>query len=87
MSEMVERVARALWPEFDDLPTDASQPRLARAGQFGMTQEVALENARAAIEAMYEPTMEMIVSGEKSVSEGSATGWRAMIDAAIREGD
>lgn len=52
-----------------------------------MTQEVALENARAAIEAMYEPTMEMIVSGEKSVSEGSATGWRAMIDAAIREGD
>lgn len=68
MDDMVEKIARALWPEFDELPIDASQPKLARPGSFGMTQEVALEKARAAIEAMREPTeaMRSAVEAEES---------------------
>lgn len=86
MSEMVERVARALhsdpsegWSEmpWEELP-DQHRERLLRT-------------ARAAIEAMREPTTAVLVAGELVApplalidnSLDTAVIWRAMIDAIL----
>ncbi len=86
MSEMVERVARALiesggstpWEEMDNPNSDA--PTWYRDHYFRM--------ARAAIEAMREPPKEMINAALTSgigddEADGHALAWRAMIDEAL----
>lgn len=94
MSELVERVARAICKSrfmnggnedddgWDDLPKAHKQQRLIEA--------------RAAIEAMREPTEAMIDAGEPEFYEWMfgqedwtrpmvPQGWRAMIDAALTD--
>jgi hypothetical protein len=80
MSEMVERVARALCREIgipeDALTTDRNDVDLERAIPCWQHQ---LPKARAAIAAMREPTIEMLnagLVGDKSLAER----WGAMID-------
>lgn len=74
MSEMVERVAKAIFkqaighePVGDEMPPHW------------------LDHARAAIEAMREPTIVMCEAGEtpKALAFGSYSTWQAMIDAAL----
>lgn len=63
MSEMVERVARAI--------KDAEQMHWN-------------DMARAAIEAMREPTAKMVVIADSSLRPISPRIWRAMIDEALK---
>lgn len=73
MSEMIERVARAI--------DEASQP----PGQ--KDYKVLMKNAaRAAIEAMREPTMDMesAASNWQGAQMTYSDVWRAMIDAALK---
>lgn len=78
-SGLVERVARAIDPDAWDTE------KLVGARQFA--QAKALRQARAAIEAMREPTEAMILAhsenGGLDFSEHVKTDWRAMIDAAL----
>jgi hypothetical protein len=75
MSEMVERVARAIEPEawdpdgFDRLPRPMKRAR-------------SLQRARAAIRAMRAPTTEMRMAAQPYPKRESA--WRAMIDEALK---
>lgn len=77
MSEMVERVARAIFdtavgPDKWDNEFWAEE----RAGCF--------TSARAAIEAMREPTPEMQAAGKLPAEDGGAIAcWCAMIEAAL----
>jgi hypothetical protein len=78
MSEMVERVAKALEMPMVDMST-------------GMTPQRRLElMARAAIEAMREPTDEMEKAGAFAWDDDWCTEtnalnmWQAMIDAALK---
>lgn len=75
MSEMIERVARALAKQdaYPDLPNEPAWPGWR-------------EVARAAIAAMREPTEAMRIKGRyaNEMSDATAT-WRAMIDAALLE--
>lgn len=94
MSEMVERVARALvvskfGPEaeilFDSVPREF---RDADKAQDMFTKRVAeaRRDARAAIEAMREPTDEMVHAGncaKFNAFNPTANSFRAMIDAAL----
>lgn len=77
MSEMVERMARALYLwQYGKDDWDAAEPE---------EQEDAIEAARSAIEAMREPTGEMLAEGPEII--GTVTKsyklWQAMIDAAL----
>jgi hypothetical protein len=110
MSEMIERVARAMMtvkarlpgrgesgadypvlsydPDFDDLPANASEG----TRDDEITQEAILKLARAAIEAMREPTEEMMAAidcgGDKSEwlsGRANKSIYRAMIDGALGE--
>ena len=76
MSEMIERVARAIWEEEFQEPVDYH------------TQEITRDQARAAIEAMRVPTKEMKEAGiNTGVGLGpitSAAIWQAMIDEALK---
>ena len=86
MSDMIERVARAIHFRGDDQGDGAwshCQPWL---------RMVAREQARAAIEAMREPTEAMVASGESAASFGIGKPkdeaaiprvWRWMIDASL----
>ncbi len=71
--EMVERVARVLAPEHEE----PLEPGLARA--------IAMDEARAVIEAMREPTEAMKNAGFAMLlgNVPVAMIWRAMIDAAL----
>ncbi len=76
MSEMIERVALAL------------EPKCRAFGKGDMPMQVAREFARAAIEALREPTDAMVKAGYRDDSEGAndcdtADQWRRMIDAAL----
>lgn len=90
MSEMIHRVAKAINPRawgdpneylFDDWRKQA--------------QNRALAQARAAIEAMREPTISMVWCGARATqgddlhpTNGEVNAaWRAMIDSALTEGD
>ena len=86
MSEMVERVARAIYG--GPIPWEAIDPA---------SQKILLRDARAAIEAMREPTEAMSEVGRiivgptyeaKSLLRAREADicWRAMIDAALRKG-
>jgi hypothetical protein len=75
MSELVERVAKALYE--DMFPH--------RAGYYGCeATRLSFEgHARAAIEAMREPTNEMHRAGDRAYQSPAAI-WIAMIDEALR---
>lgn len=70
MSEMVERVAKAMWEK------TYTSPWRSKAAGDDLTQEY-LDMARAAIEALREPTEAM-----RRIN-GSAN-WQAMIDKALK---
>jgi hypothetical protein len=82
MSEMLERVARAVEPEIGKLEAVSAAPHVLRELQ-------AKRVARAAIEAMREPTAGMVNAGLETYCEhgdqncGCAISWSAMIDAAL----
>ena len=70
--------------------TDSLIERVARAfwGDEYDGSEYQLRGARAAIEAMREPTEEMMLAGERAnepLDSPAYTTWRAMIDAALGE--
>lgn len=90
MSEMIERVARAIYgdsfPEWKDI--DAA-PR---------TKAIFVDMALAAIDAMRDPTEDMIIVGDENILETlndhtfalsfktpSFKCWQGMIDAALKE--
>lgn len=71
MTEMIERVAQAIADEY-----------LKHFGALSM--DIRSRMARAAIEAMREPTAEMWDAGEQYCDEWSPNYvWNAMIDAAL----
>jgi hypothetical protein len=84
MSEMVERVARAI-AKVDlvfCLECGSADPGLPAL--LDRRWRDYAEAARAAIEAMREPNVRMIAAGQRY--EGDVIDvWRAMIDAALRE--
>ncbi len=76
MNEMIERVARAIFfrgGEQDDMQWKHGQSYL---------RDIAIEQARAAIEAMREPTRDMLSAGAFA-GPFTADRWRAMIDAIL----
>jgi hypothetical protein len=74
MGEMIERVARAL--------NEATELALETHGRFDTRQM-----ARAAIEAMLEPTDLMLTIGCMAAHETMEQTWRAMISEALKEAD
>ncbi len=71
---MVEKVAEAIY--------EAVKEELAMPGKFAKTYV-----ARAAIQAMHEPTGNMLMSALHTRGSGGIYGtWTAMIDAALVEG-
>jgi hypothetical protein len=92
MSDMVEKVARALWNAESVRATDRPR-RVEWAEESEKTQENWRHMARAAIEALREPTEEMCNDGwdvgrDMVASYGFAIGgetpiWQAMIDTAL----
>lgn len=84
-SGMVERVARALHT-VDDA---RSRPDLAVEWEacLPVYQKMKLEEARAAIDAMREPTSAMVEAAHEADGAGVGYGevWTAMVDAALSE--
>jgi hypothetical protein len=88
MSKMIERVAKAIFAANAVLIGDEKPARLATwerdAPAGSMNYEVTMREARAAIEAMREPTGEMRDIGRDYYS-GFLALWQDMIDDALRE--
>lgn len=88
---MVERMARAIaghfGPEFDDLPKDkAERINRNRVGEmFDDSQEDVLEAAKAALQALMEPTPGMVEAGQQCEGFGGDGGqiYTAMIRSAM----
>lgn len=80
MSEMIDRVARAM--AANDSGPEGSTLFAFHWREFG---EGYVRNARAAIEAMREPTQKMSVSGVGGDPEEDAQTYRQMIEAALKE--
>ncbi len=76
MSEMVERVARAIQA------TRGPHENWDRATEA--TRNLWMADARAAIEAMREPTAEMLAAGMAEAEVDLASEYRAMIGEALR---
>ncbi len=88
MSEMIERVAAALWVASGTYPDSAVGIRNMKP----VVWPDFMKQARAAIEAMREPTAEMTGCSDEvhwdyscHVCGGLKEGWQAMIDAALNE--
>lgn len=82
MSEMVERVAKALWEHGGD----GSLPRSWKLLHSDKKPEYR-HMARAAIEAMRRPTDAMVdVSYDVGCGPGCLEVWVGMIDAALKDG-
>lgn len=89
MSEMVERVAIAIARSRGLLPRSDAIPQEALWLYF--PKEQAFKEARAAIEAMREPTKKMVDAGQdadngenRNLGErGAKEAWQLMIDAAL----
>ena len=97
MSEMVERVARALFEEAERQLRAAYPNRdpVQWGNCVAFDHDSHCAYARAAIASMREPTKEMVETGELTIFEDQArqaefsmdltrVGWRAMIDEALR---
>jgi molecular chaperone DnaK (HSP70) len=82
MSEMIERVARALAENergadlWDEISNDSDIDYIGK-NEFR-------DLARAAIEAMREPTEGMVEAANLHESNGVYADWQAMIDEALR---
>ena len=86
MSEMVERVARAMCAAAED-DWDWSVFYIVDANDTAETgREVYRDMARATIEAMREPTDAMLLADPRREMDLSEESWEAMIDAALKEG-
>jgi hypothetical protein len=73
MSEMHDRVTKAILLAFEHIPDPAYRKNIAGCW------------ARAAIEAMREPTAEMALAPDvKEWPDDAKAAWRAMIDAALQ---
>jgi len=93
MSKMVERVARALCRQYE-LDDGFSTEQADRAAASEMHRNF-IGAARAAIEAMREPTEAMVVAGGEAVfnhtpkraleTSAAEAAWPAMIDACLGE--
>ena len=92
MSEMVERVARAMYVSFKGLPqAQYSWEDLAHNANDPLVQNYR-RMARAAIEAMREPTMKMLMAAHRIDSGNNALieiddlrdAWRRMSDEALK---
>ncbi len=77
MSEMIERVAKAIYDRTleDDQLAD-----------YGLPMADAITCAKAAIEAMREPTQDMLNAGKAIMTDydDSLECWQAMIDEALK---
>lgn len=85
MTEMIERVAAAIYAVQPHLNTGKPVPWLELIGPL---REKSIELARAAIEAMREPTEEMMDAGESADptperDTNAIRVWGRMIDAAL----
>jgi hypothetical protein len=89
MSEMVERVAKAIWDQ------ERKQPDCGHRPDWEVLNVTAADayraKARAAIETMWEPTQVMMKAAELSLDEntigrpkGIVDTWQAMVDAALK---
>ncbi len=82
MTEMIERVAKAIYLEFENRPDYA---------QLQMNGVIAEELARAAIEAMREPTEAMLEAAFKTHNAQHLTAasykkpWQAVIDKLLED--
>ena len=86
MTEMIERVARAIYAQMDQSSSDPWDEALLRVEKYGVTPpmvRMAREYARAAIEAMREPTPAMIEAGRRN-SLTLEQSWKQMIDEALK---
>jgi hypothetical protein len=83
MSEILERVARAIEPSTFELP---------RLELYKADYDRAFMRARAAIEAIREPTGDMVIAAmiaavtleNKGIEYAPSQGWRAMIDEILK---
>jgi hypothetical protein len=90
MSEMVERVAQAIYEKW---AANRSVPETwAEVSRLGHSiAREARDEARAAIEAMREPTVEMLVAAQedwmcvRAAEERGDFIWRAMINTALEQ--
>lgn len=101
MSEMVEKVARAIYDkptsfDGDTVATHLCQSMMIDASSrnknemLDIVRSVCRDAARAAIEAMADPSDEMLMAGGEAILNAdedwkSNACYRAMIDAALRE--
>ena len=80
MSEMIERVARAL------AIADGMHPEAVSNGEDAVpVWTLYVDDARAAIEAMREPTDVMVDAGYAVTVDDETEVWQAMIDAALSQ--
>ena len=82
---MIEKIARAIASHaYDGGAPDDVVPIIATRAQW---QEWATKRARAAVEAMREPTGEMRAALTEAIGENAMPGevWAAAIDAAMKE--
>jgi hypothetical protein len=85
MSEMVERVARAIYKASCDEAYDGERYIPAWDRMNASSKEVYLGFARAAIAAMREPTAAMVITGSNgNYPDDIAAIWQDMIDEALR---
>lgn len=86
MGEMIERVARAidpvLWKNLDRAISEGWPTDIVAMARFATTDSCL--RARAAIEAMREPTVAMLDVAVASPAD-AIPRWRGMIDAALKE--
>lgn len=99
MDSMIENMARAIaghfGPEFDALPKDkAERINRNRMGEmFDDSQEDVLDAAKAALQALMEPTPGMVEAGWAAErpwvhpKESLAGAYKAMIRTALDEGE
>jgi hypothetical protein len=91
MTEMRDRIARAMWEAREDIESIGAAHRCPF--ESGNPEIIAM--AQAAMEAMREPTFPMLTAGEDSLGYGRARrslrtqaleAWQAMIDAMLASG-
>ena len=89
--DMVERVARAIWPDEWRRQDDLAETEPFRWGNRPEAErrDLMLTQARTAISAMREPTEKMVEASNREwdgrMSHRSTGAWQAMIDAALQE--
>jgi hypothetical protein len=86
MAEMIERVARAVWPELFSDETEAEcDDNPAARRRLRREQSRAREDARVAIKAMQEPTEAMVNAAVYSGHDRFRHNWRTAILVALQE--